>query len=46
LLASEDAKRVLQHLANLWGYPVLLEEVDPSGKTLREHSVTQAQITP
>jgi spore cortex formation protein SpoVR/YcgB (stage V sporulation) len=32
----------LQHLANLWGYAVLLEEVDASGKTLREHSVSQA----
>ena len=26
LLAEEDGWRVLRHLANLWGYPVLLEE--------------------
>lgn len=27
-LEEEDALRVLRHLANLWGYPVVLEEVD------------------
>jgi stage V sporulation protein R len=29
VLAPEDAKSVLQHLANLWGYPVRLTEIDP-----------------
>jgi stage V sporulation protein R len=38
LLAEADAKRVLQHLADLWGYDVLLREVDPSEAVLKEHS--------
>jgi stage V sporulation protein R len=37
LLAETDAQRVLQHLADLWGYDVLLREVDPSDKVLKEH---------
>ena len=36
-----SAGRVLQHLADLWGYDVLLREVDPvSGASLREHAVS------
>jgi stage V sporulation protein R len=38
LLAKEDAKRVLQHLADLWGYDVLLREVGPSDAVLAEHA--------
>jgi spore cortex formation protein SpoVR/YcgB (stage V sporulation) len=38
LLEEEDAARVLQHLADLWGYDVVLREVDATGKTvLKEH---------
>jgi stage V sporulation protein R len=38
LLAAEDARAVLQHLADLWGYGVVLREVDASaGVVLREH---------
>ncbi len=37
LLEEEDAKRVLQHLADLWGYDVLLREVDASDAILKEH---------
>jgi len=37
LLAEKDAKRVLQHLADLWGYEVVLSEVDANEAVLREH---------
>ena len=37
-LEADDAKRVLQHLANLWGYEVTLSEVSAeTGETLAEH---------
>ena len=38
LLASRDASEVLGYLADLWGYPVLLREVDEHGNGLREHT--------
>jgi spore cortex formation protein SpoVR/YcgB (stage V sporulation) len=39
LLEPEDARLVLQHLADLWGYDVVLREVDPKTEAvLREHS--------
>jgi spore cortex formation protein SpoVR/YcgB (stage V sporulation) len=38
LLEPDDARAVLQHLADLWGYGVVLREVDASaGVVLREH---------
>jgi stage V sporulation protein R len=37
LLDEADAKRVLQHLADLWGYDVLLRELDTSDTVLKEH---------
>jgi stage V sporulation protein R len=37
LLDETDAKRVLQHLADLWSYDVLLREVDASDTVLKEH---------
>ncbi len=37
LLEADDAARVLQHLADLWGYEVVLREIDPAGDVLREH---------
>jgi spore cortex formation protein SpoVR/YcgB (stage V sporulation) len=40
LLNEVDAKRVLQHLANLWSYDVSLSEVDSSGKVLKEHAAS------
>ncbi len=38
LLAEADATRVLQHLADLWGYDVLLREIDSTETVLREHA--------
>ena len=38
MLAAEDAQRVLQHLANLWGYPVVLTEVGQNDESLAEHT--------
>jgi spore cortex formation protein SpoVR/YcgB (stage V sporulation) len=38
MLDPDDARAVLQHLADLWGYGVLLREVDAAGgAALREH---------
>jgi stage V sporulation protein R len=37
MLEEADAKRVLQHLADLWSYDVLLHEVNSSGTTLKEY---------
>ncbi|MEH2483117.1 stage V sporulation protein R [Nitrobacteraceae bacterium AZCC 2146] len=36
-LNEADAKRVLQHLADLWSYDVSLAEVDATGTLLKEH---------
>jgi stage V sporulation protein R len=36
-LNQTDAKRVLQHLADLWSYDVSLVEVDSTGTILREY---------
>jgi spore cortex formation protein SpoVR/YcgB (stage V sporulation) len=38
-LEEDDTDRVLQHLANLWGYPVHLVEVDEHENVCEEHSV-------
>ena len=38
-LNETDAKRVLQHLANLWSYDVSLVEVDITGSVLKEYVV-------
>jgi spore cortex formation protein SpoVR/YcgB (stage V sporulation) len=41
LLEPEDASRVLQHLADLWGYAVVMREVDAgTGAVLREHAAS------
>lgn len=41
LLDEGDAKQVLQHLANLWGYDVLLKEVDTAtDAVLKEHTAS------
>jgi stage V sporulation protein R len=36
LLQENDAKLVLQHLATLWTYDVMLQEVDATGAVLKE----------
>jgi stage V sporulation protein R len=36
-LNEADAKRVLQHLADLWSYDVVLAEVDAADKVLKEY---------
>ena len=43
-LNETDAKRVLQHLADLWTYDVSLVEVDPNEVVLKEHIVTPRKI--
>ena len=43
-LNETDAKRVLQHLADLWSYDVALIEVDGSDKVLREYVVSPRPI--
>jgi spore cortex formation protein SpoVR/YcgB (stage V sporulation) len=40
LLDLEQTHHVLQHLADLWSYAVLLREVDGTGAVLREQSAT------
>jgi spore cortex formation protein SpoVR/YcgB (stage V sporulation) len=39
-LNDVDAKRVLQHLADLWSYDVSLVEVDATEKVLKEYVVS------
>jgi spore cortex formation protein SpoVR/YcgB (stage V sporulation) len=36
-LSEADAKRVLQHLADLWSYDVSLVEVDAADNVLKEY---------
>jgi stage V sporulation protein R len=41
LLDEGEARRVLQHVADLWGYDVLLREVEPKGGgVLKEHKAS------
>jgi spore cortex formation protein SpoVR/YcgB (stage V sporulation) len=41
LLEEKDARMVLQHLADLWGYDVLMKEIDPAtDAVLKEHAAT------
>jgi stage V sporulation protein R len=45
LLEEGEARAVLQHLADLWGYEVMMDEVDPaSGARLRKHVVAPRLI--
>ena len=39
-LNETDAKRVLQHLADLWSYDVSLAETDTGGKVLKEYTLS------
>ncbi len=44
-LQKDDARRVLQHLADLWGYDVVLKEVEPAtGAILSEMSASARPI--
>ena len=43
-LVDADAKRVLQHLADLWTYDVSLTEVDATGKVLKEYVMSPRSI--
>lgn len=38
LLAEADARKVLRYVAMLWGYDVLLQEMDSDGRVLKEHT--------
>jgi spore cortex formation protein SpoVR/YcgB (stage V sporulation) len=40
LLEEDDAQRVLQHVADLWGYDVKLVECDDNGADLAEHTAS------
>jgi stage V sporulation protein R len=40
LLEEDDAQKVLQHVADLWGYPVKLVEADDAGDELAEHTAS------
>jgi stage V sporulation protein R len=44
LLDETEAKRVLQHLADLWSYDVLLREVDASDTVLKEHTASPRRM--
>jgi stage V sporulation protein R len=40
-LEEKDARLVLQHLADLWGYDVLLKEIEPAtDAVLKEHAAS------
>ncbi|EJC67262.1 hypothetical protein Rleg5DRAFT_2995 [Rhizobium leguminosarum bv. viciae WSM1455] len=43
-LQDNDTKLVLQHLADLWGYDVLLQEIDSSSTVAREHAASPRKI--
>ena len=37
--SETDARRVIQHVADLWGYDVLMKEIDPAtDAVLKEHA--------
>jgi stage V sporulation protein R len=44
MLNEADAKLVLQHLADLWSYDVLLREVDASDTVLKEYGATPRKL--
>ena len=45
LLEEGDAERVLQHVADLWSYEVLLQEVDSDQTVLREHTARPREVS-
>ena len=47
LLQADDSRRVLQHLADLWSYDVVMREVDEgNGTVLHEHQVSPRVAAP
>ncbi|MDB5652963.1 MAG: SpoVR family protein [Tardiphaga sp.] len=44
-LNEADAKRVLQHLADLWSYDVSLAEVDSTGAVKKEHTCSPRRLS-
>ncbi|TAX56473.1 SpoVR family protein [Rhizobium leguminosarum] len=43
-LQEADTRLVLQHLADLWGYDVLLQEIDGSSTVAREYAASPRKI--
>ena len=43
-LAQDDTAKVLQHVADLWGYDVKLSEIDENGDVLGEHTAQPRRI--
>ena len=43
-LEEEDSDKVLQHVADLWGYDVKLIEQDESGTVRAEHSTSPRRL--
>jgi len=43
-LNEVDARRVLQHLADLWSYDVSLSEVDAADNVLKEYLVSPREL--
>ena len=44
LLHEAEAKLVLQHLADLWSYDVLLTEVDTANSVLKQHTASPRKM--
>jgi stage V sporulation protein R len=45
LLEESDTRAVLRHIANLWGYEVMLVEVDAiTDAVLKEHTVSASNV--
>jgi stage V sporulation protein R len=45
LLDEDDTRRVMQHLADLWGYDVVLKEVDSAGGAVLKEHIASARRT-
>ncbi|HRP11447.1 MAG TPA: SpoVR family protein, partial [Terricaulis sp.] len=44
VLEENDTQKVLQHVADLWGYDVKLQELDGSGNVLAEHTASPRRV--
>jgi spore cortex formation protein SpoVR/YcgB (stage V sporulation) len=44
LLSEDDAQKVLQHIADLWGYDVKLFEQDDDGMLFAEHAASPRKV--
>ncbi len=44
LLEENDTQKVLQHIADLWGYDVKLIEIDEAGAELAEHAASPRRM--